>query len=83
MPTTTNISLHLISDIKAIDHGAFGRPLLLQFSSSYGDTHLTLFFRDETLAKELAEAINDVMERRQPSSCPHEAAAYVAERFLG
>jgi len=82
MATTTHISLHLITEVQAVDHNAFGKPLLLKFKSSYGDTDLTLFFTDEELSKKLAEVINDVVaSRQQVPPCPHETAAYAAASY--
>ena len=87
MAVTTNISLHLITDVTAIDHGSFGRPLLLQFRNpNYGDTDLTLFFRDDGLAKVLCDAINAAVARRRAeisdpppaAACAMEKAAYEA-----
>jgi len=81
MAVTTNISLHLITGIKAIDHNAFGKPLMIHLASRYGDTDLTLFFEDEGLSKLLCEAINAAVEAaKEPkvSACPMERAAYEA-----
>jgi len=82
MAVTTNISLHLITGIKAIDHKAFGKPLMIHLTSRYGDTDLTLFFEDEGLSKLLCDAINAAVEAaKEPppaAACPFEAAAYEA-----
>ena len=61
---TTNISLHLITSIQAIDHSSFGKPMILRLESRYGGTELTFFFEDETLTKRLVEAINSVVAER-------------------
>ena len=61
---TTNISFHLITDIQAIDHSSFGKPMILRLGSRYGGTELTFFFEDETLTKRLVEAINSVVAER-------------------
>jgi len=76
---TTNISFHLITDIQAIDHSSFGKPMILRLESRYGGTELTFFFEDETLTKRLVEAINGVIKTAGPlNACPIERAAYDA-----
>ena len=76
---TTNISFHLITDIQAIDHSSFGKPMILRLESRYGGTELTFFFEDETLTKRLVEAINGVIKTAGPlNACPQEEAAYKA-----
>ena len=78
---TTNISFHLITDIQAIDHSSFGKPMILRLESRYGGTELTFFFEDESLTKRLVEAINGVIKTAGPlNACPHEAAAYNAAK---
>jgi len=76
---TTNISFHLITDIQAIDHSSFGKPMILRLESRYGATELTFFFEDETLTKRLVEAINGAIKTAGPlNACPMERAAYDA-----
>lgn len=87
MAVTTNISLHLITSIEAVDHDAFGNPLVLRLKSRYGDTDLTLFFDvgDKGMTKRLVEAINAAIvgpiEPPEPAACPFEAAAYTAATY--
>jgi hypothetical protein len=79
---TTNISLHLITAIQAIDHASFGQPMILRLETRYGATELTFFFEDEGLTKRLVEAINDAVKAVKPlDACPHEAAAYSAAAY--
>jgi hypothetical protein len=76
---TTNISFHLITDIQAIDHSSFGKPMILRLESRYGGTELAFFFEDETLTKRLVEAINGVIKTvKSLDACPEEIAAYNA-----
>ena len=82
MATTTNISLHLITSITAVDPQGFGKPLVLRLKSRYGDTDLTLFFDvgDKNLTKRLVEAINAAVvgpiELPPEAACQMEQAAY-------
>jgi hypothetical protein len=83
MAVTTNISLHLITSIMAVDPQGFGEPLVLRLKSNYGDTDITLFFNigDTGLTRRLVEAINAaIVGPIEPpeAACPHEAAAYTA-----
>ena len=84
MAVTTNISLHLITSIEAVDPKGFGEPLILRLKSNYGDTDITLFFNisDTGLTKRLVEAINAAIvgpvEPPPMAACPHEVAAYNA-----
>ena len=82
MAVTTNISLHLITGITAVDHNQFGKPLFIHLTSRYGDTSLALFFEDESLTKLLSEAINAAVEAaKEPPpavACAMERAAYEA-----
>jgi hypothetical protein len=86
--TTTNLSLHMITSIEAVDHGAFGDPLVLRLKSRYGDTNLVLFFEvgDAGLTKRLAEAINAAIvgpiEMPPVAVCPHEIAAYTVADYV-
>jgi hypothetical protein len=64
MAVTTTASFHLITEIKAVDHNSYGKPLVLRLDSRYGGTELTFFFEDETLTKRLVEAINSVVAER-------------------
>lgn len=71
---TTNISLHLITRIEAIDHQTFGKPMILRLESRYGATELTFFFEDEGLTKRLVDALNEVIKTTKPlDACPKEA----------
>ena len=80
---TTNISLHLITSVQAIDHQTFGKPLVLRLESRYGATELTFFFEDESLTERLVEAINEAVKATKPlNACPHEAAAYSAADYV-
>ena len=85
MAVTTNISLHLITSITAVDTQGFGEPLVLRLKSRYGDTDLTLFFDvgDTGLTKRLVEAINaaivgPIEPPPMAAVCPLEIAAYAA-----
>ena len=87
MATTTNISLHLITSIVAVDPQGFGEPLVLRLKSNYGDTDITLFFNvgDKGLTKRLVEAINAAVvgpiDLPPMAACLDEQAAYVAADF--
>ena len=79
MAVTTTASFHLITEIKAVDHNSYGKPLVLRLDSRYGGTELTFFFEDETLTKRLVEAINGAIKTAGPlNACPMERAAYDA-----
>ena len=62
VPTTTNLSLHLITGVEAIDRTLFGGPLTLRFFGKYNDAEVTAFFQDEALAVKLTKAINATIE---------------------
>jgi len=84
MAVTTNISIHLITSITAVDPKGFGEPLVLRLKSHYGDTDITLFFNvgDHGLTERLVKAINAAIvgpiEPPPMAVCPLEMAAYAA-----
>ena len=78
MIPTTYLSIHDITDLKAIALNSLDTPLVLRVEAEHGTMQISLYGIDDAKVEALADAINAIMTEPAPEQVvvPSETAAY-------